>query len=314
MDSIITWLYMPLAEDGMLRMWMPVAAGILIIAVLLVLHFTKKRKERKKLENVEEDPVTEQPETLPKIEIANLQGLGRREEQQDAFGASLLKDYEKNGLLAVLCDGMGGEAHGGLASRIAVDVISKRILGTFSEMMNRNSVRNLLITAVSAANSSVVDAARKQPEGAVMGTTCVAAIVSGGRAYIVNVGASRGYHLFTSEDSECIQQVTKDHSHVRDLIDRGEITEEQAKLHPDRNKITRAIGAEEMVTPDYFELDLADGDMLLLCSDGLSSYGDDMDILDICFEYPTEEICDKLVDYANGNGGHDNISVALIAV
>ena len=69
-----------------------------------------------------------------------------------------------------------------------------------------------------------------------------------------------------------------------------------------------------MVTPDYFELDLADGDMILLCSDGLSSYGDDMDILDICFEYPTEEICDKLVDYANGNGGHDNISVALIAV
>lgn len=180
--------------------------------------------------------------------------------------------------------------------------------------MNRNSVRNLLITAVSAANSSVVDAARKQPEGAVMGTTCVAAIVSGGRAYIVNVGDSRGYHLFTSEDSECIQQVTKDHSHVRDLIDRGEITEEQAKLHPDRNKITRAIGAEEMVTPDYFELDLADGDMLLLCSDGLSSYGDDMDILDICFEYPVEVICDKLVDYANGNGGHDNISVALIAV
>ena len=244
-----------------------------------------------------------------------------RDENQDCVWSASLSD---GACAAVLCDGMGGEAHGGLASRIAVDVISKRILGTFSEMMNRNSVRNLLITAVSAANSSVVDAARKQPEGAVMGTTweenlnymryyklltfffC--------RAYIVNVGDSRGYHLFTSEDSECIQQVTKDHSHVRDLIDRGEITEEQAKLHPDRNKITRAIGAEEMVTPDYFELDLADGDMILLCSDGLSSYGDDMDILDICFEYPTEEICDKLVDYANGNGGHDNISVALIAV
>ena len=234
-----------------------------------------------------------------------------RDENQDCVWSASLSD---GACAAVLCDGMGGEAHGGLASRIAVDVISKRILGTFSEMMNRNSVRNLLITADSAANSSVVDAARKQPEGAVMGTTCVAAIVSGGRAYIVNVGDSRGYHLFTSEDSECIQQVTKDHSHVRDLIDRGEITEEQAKLHPDRNKITRAIGAEEMVTPDYFELDLADGDMLLLCSDGLSSYGDDMDILDICFEYPVEVICDKLVDYANGNGGHDNISVALIAV
>ena len=148
-----------------------------------------------------------------------------RDENQDCVWSASLSD---GACAAVLCDGMGGEAHGGLASRIAVDVISKRILGTFSEMMNRNSVRNLLITAVSAANSSVVDAARKQPEGAVMGTTCVAAIVSGGRAYIVNVGDSRGYHLFTSEDSECIQQVTKDHSHVRDLIDRGEITEEQA--------------------------------------------------------------------------------------
>lgn len=234
-----------------------------------------------------------------------------RDENQDCVWSARLSD---GACAAVLCDGMGGETHGGLASRIAVDVISKRVLGTFSEMMNRNSVRNLLITAVSAANSAVVDAARKEPEGAVMGTTCVAAIVSGSRAYIVNVGDSRCYHLFTSEDSECIQQVTKDHSHVRDLIDRGEITEEQAKQHPDRNKITRAIGAEEMVTPDYFELDLAEGDMLLLCSDGLSSYGDDMDILDICFEFQPEQVCEKLVDYANGNGGHDNISVALIAV
>lgn len=234
-----------------------------------------------------------------------------RDENQDCVWSASLSD---RACAAVLCDGMGGEAHGGLASSIAVDVISKRIQGSFSEMMNRNTVRNLLITAVSAANSAVVDAARREREGTVMGTTCVAAIVSGGRAYIVNVGDSRGYHLFTSEDSECIQQVTKDHSHVRDLIDRGEITEEQAKLHPDRNKITRAIGAEEMVTPDYFEIDLADGDMLLLCSDGLSSYGDDMDILDICFEYSAEDICDKLVNYANGNGGHDNISVALIVV
>ncbi|CCY17525.1 serine/threonine protein phosphatase [Eubacterium sp. CAG:786] len=101
---------------------------------------------------------------------------------------------------------------------------------------------------------------------------------------------------------------------MRDLIDRGEITEEQAKIHPERNKITRAIGAESDVTTDYFEVDLAPGDMLLLCSDGLSSYGDDMDILDICFENKPEDICGRLVDYANDNGGHDNISVALFAV
>lgn len=234
-----------------------------------------------------------------------------REENQDCVWSAELSDKS---CAAVLCDGMGGEAHGGLASKLAVDVISKRIQENFTEYMNRNTVRNLLITAVSAANSIVYDAALREPLGTVMGTTCVAAIVSDGRAYIVNVGDSRGYHLFTSEDNECIQQITKDHSHVRDLIDRGEITEEQAKTHPERNKITRAIGAESNVTTDYFEVDMAEGDMLLLCSDGLSSYGDDMDILDICFENSPENVCGELVDYANGNGGHDNISVALIAV
>ena len=234
-----------------------------------------------------------------------------RDENQDCVWSEALSD---GACAAVLCDGMGGEAHGGLASRLAVDVISKRIKENFTEYMNRNSVRNLLITAVTAANSIVTEAAAKEPPGTVMGTTCVAAIVSGGRAYIVNVGDSRGYHLFTSDDSECIQQVTKDHSRVRELIDRGEITEEQAKIHPDRNKITRAIGAESSITTDYFEVEMAQGDMLLLCSDGLSSYGDDMDILDICFENEPERVCGELIDYANGNGGHDNISVALIAV
>ena len=234
-----------------------------------------------------------------------------REENQDSVWSEALSEHS---CAAVLCDGMGGEAHGGLASQLAVDVISRRIRENFTEYMSRNTIRNLLITAVSAANSIVYDAAQKEPAGTVMGTTCVAAIVSNGMAHIVNVGDSRGYRLFTSDDSECIQQITKDHSHVRDLIDLGEITEEQAKIHPERNKITRAIGAESDVTTDYFEVDLAPGDMLLLCSDGLSSYGDDMDILDICFENKPEDICGRLVDYANDNGGHDNISVVLFAV
>ena len=233
-----------------------------------------------------------------------------RDENQDCVWSGELPG---GACAAVLCDGMGGEAHGGLASQMAVDVISKRIMGNYTEMMNRNSVRNLLITAVSAANSVVVEESLREP-GIVMGTTCVAAIVSGNMAYIVNVGDSRGYRLFASEDSECIQQVTKDHSHVQDLIDRGEISEEQAKTHPDRNKITRAIGAESIVTTDYFELELAKGDMLLLCSDGLSSYVDDMEILDICFENPPEQVCQNLIDCANASGGHDNISVALVAV
>jgi protein phosphatase len=214
---------------------------------------------------------------------------------------------------AVLCDGMGGEHDGGLASSMAVDVISNRIKESFSELMSHNSVRNLLITSVVAANSAVYEKS-KQTADCVMGTTCVAAIVFNGTAYIVNVGDSRGYHLFSSKDDECIRQITKDHSHVQELVDKGEITEEQAKTHPKRNKITKAIGAEYNVTPDYFELEMNAGDMLLLCSDGLSAYGDDMDILDICFDTKPEDCCSALVRYANANGGHDNVSVAFIKV
>lgn len=235
-------------------------------------------------------------------------GLVRTENQDSVWGAML----SPNVCAAVLCDGMGGESEGGLASTIAVDVVSKRIAENFNEKMSRNSVRNLLITSVVAANTFVWDTARTKVRQ-VMGTTCVAAIVFGGTAYIVNVGDSRAYHLFTQGDDECIRQITKDHTHVQDLLDRGEITEEMVKTHAERHKITRAIGADDSVTPDYFEMPMEPGDKLLLCSDGLSSYGDDMDILDICFDNKSENCCDELIRYALKNGGHDNVSVALFA-
>lgn len=235
-------------------------------------------------------------------------GLVRTENQDSVWGEMLTP----NVCAAVLCDGMGGESEGGLASTIAVDVVSNRIRDNFNELMNRNSVRNLLITSVIAANSFVWDTARAKIHE-VMGTTCVAAIVFGGTAYIVNVGDSRAYHLFSDGDDECIRQITKDHTHVQELVDRGEISEERVKTHPERHKITRAIGAEENVTPDYFELPLNPGDRILLCSDGLTSYGDDRDILDVCFDSKTEDCCERLIRYALNKGGHDNVSVALIA-
>lgn len=234
-------------------------------------------------------------------------GLVRQENQDTVWGEMI----SEKACAAVLCDGMGGESEGGLASKIAVDIISARIKENFNEMMNRNSIRNLLITAVVAANSMVWDTARHRIHE-VMGTTCVVAVLCGGTAYIVNVGDSRAYQLFVQDDDECIRQITKDHSHVQELVERGEITEEQARTHPKRNKITRAIGAEPNVTPDYFELPMNEGDMLLMCSDGLSAYGDDMDILDICFDNKPEDCPDKLVIYANRNGGNDNVSVALL--
>ncbi len=234
-------------------------------------------------------------------------GLERTENQDCVWGEML----SKNACAAILCDGMGGESEGGLASKIAVDVISKRILENFNEKMSANSVRNLLVTAAAAANSMVWDTARLQVHQ-VMGTTCVVAIVFGGMAYIINIGDSRAYHLFVDGDDECIRQITKDHSRVAELVEQGKITEEKARTHPLRNKITRAIGADMDVLPDYFELPLNDGDMILMCSDGLSSYGDDMDILGIAFDNKPEDCCGKLVRYANSNGGKDNVSVAFI--
>ena len=236
-------------------------------------------------------------------------GLERAENQDNVWAEMLTP----NACAAVLCDGMGGESRGGLASKLAVETVSTRIKEAFNENMGGNSIRNMLITAVVAANS-IVRECPKETENEIMGTTCVAAVVFNGTAFIVNVGDSRAYQLFSDEDDECIRQITKDHSHVRELVDKGIITEEEAKIHPKRSKITRAIGAEDNVTPDYFELDLGEEDMLLLCSDGLSSYGDDLDILDICFDNKPRDCCEALVNYANNNGGHDNVSVALISL
>ncbi len=235
-------------------------------------------------------------------------GIEREENQDTVWGEKL---SEKT-CAAVLCDGMGGESNGALASQMAVDIISRRIKESYSDMMNHNSVRNLLITAAVAANSIVYEESNQRKTGIVMGTTCVACIVTDGMAHIVNIGDSRAYHLFSTRDDDCIRQITKDHTFVREMVDKGELTEEQARNHHKRSRITRAIGAEPNVTPDYFEMELGKGDKLLLCSDGLSSYGDDMDILDIVFEVAEKDCCDALVKYANNNGGHDNVSVAYI--
>lgn len=237
-------------------------------------------------------------------------GLERMENQDCVWGDML----QGGACAAVLCDGMGGESDGGLASRLTVDIISKRIKESFSENMSKNSIRNLLITSVIAANSIVYEESLKRSVHAVMGTTCVGAIVAGGRAYIVNVGDSRAYEVFSTETDDCIRQITKDHSRVQELVDKGRIPPEEAKNHPDTNIITRAVGVDGDVTPDFFEVELAAGQKLLLCSDGLSTYGDDFDIMDICIYSAPNEVCDKLIDYANANGGHDNASVAFVAL
>ncbi|MCM1298269.1 MAG: Stp1/IreP family PP2C-type Ser/Thr phosphatase [Firmicutes bacterium] len=233
-------------------------------------------------------------------------GLVRNENQDRVWVGALGGNDEAVAL--VLCDGMGGENAGSCASQMTLDLMQQRICDGFRLSTNRNFIRNLLITSVTAANSLVFDRSKNEPDKRGMGTTCVAAIVFDSRAYIINVGDSRCYHIF----DESMQQVTKDHTEIRRLIEQGKITEEEGKTHPRRNCITRAVGATKDITPDYFEIDLEEGHYLLLCSDGLHSYGDDAEIAGIVVSNPAAKCCDLLIDYALANGGRDNVTVALL--
>lgn len=230
-----------------------------------------------------------------------------RSENQDRVWSSLLEDGAAS---VIVCDGMGGENAGSVASQMTIDFMSERIQKGFRADMSRNYIRNLLITSVTAANSLVHDKATTEMDKTGMGTTCVAAIVYNNRAYIINVGDSRAYQIY----DDCMQQITKDHTYVRRLVERGEITEAESRVHPDRNRITRAVGAENTITPDYFEIDLDEGNILLFCSDGLHSYGEDEEIAEIIVNNPIGKACDLLVDYALSNGGRDNVSVGIIIV
>jgi protein phosphatase len=231
----------------------------------------------------------------------------KRTENQDRVWTGKLSE---NACAIVLCDGMGGENAGSRASQLTVDFITERLRQGFRDDINRNTTRNLMLTSLIASNSLVYDEARSDKNKHGMGTTCVAAIVHNERAYIINVGDSRAYHIFDDN----IQQITKDHTYIRTLVEEGEITVEESLTHPNRNAITRAIGAEPSVTPDYFEIDLNKESILLLCSDGLHSYGDDVAIAEIIVNNPKNKACDLLVDYAIENGGRDNITVAIVAL
>ncbi|MCM1054258.1 MAG: Stp1/IreP family PP2C-type Ser/Thr phosphatase [Bacteroides sp.] len=230
-----------------------------------------------------------------------------RNENQDRVWVSYLGENEEAAAL-VVCDGMGGENAGSCASQMTLDAMRDRIMNGFRLNGSRNFIRNLLITSVTAANSLVFDRARSEPDKKGMGTTCVAAVVCAERAYIINVGDSRCYRVF----GESMQQITKDHTEVRRLLDLGRITEEESKDHPYRSRLTRAVGATRDITPDYFEIDLEEGNSLLLCSDGLHSYGDDSEIAGIIVNNPANRCCDLLIDYALANGGRDNTTVALL--
>lgn len=226
-----------------------------------------------------------------------------RETNQDAFSFG---SFDDGNCWAVVCDGMGGVSGGQVASEICVEKVSEAIKRSYRKGITVSSAKNLLTTAINAANSAVFKEAQENIELKGMGTTVVAVLVLGSIAVVAHVGDSRAY-LINDE----INQITKDHSYVQLLIDTGKITEEEAKVHPDRNVITRAVGIEHVVDVEIDIVDINDNDKLLICTDGLNGYVPDADILKIIKEYG-DSSTEKLVETANNAGGRDNVTVVIL--
>ena len=229
-----------------------------------------------------------------------------RSSNQDAYAVGELPGEVA---WAVVCDGMGGEAGGNIASALAVKVISEKITSAYNEKMRDASIKNLLDSAICAANIEVYDMAYSRPDLQGMGTTVVAVIVRDKTAFIAHAGDSRAY--IVSDDT--IQQITTDHSLVQNMVDRGEITAEQAQHHPKKNLITRAVGVEKRIDIDFSEIDLNDNETLILCTDGLSNFVTNKEMIDDIKDGQYYAFADRLVKRANKNGGGDNITVVAIA-
>ena len=211
---------------------------------------------------------------------------------------------------AVICDGMGGAVGGDVASRSAVRRISETVTASFQEHMSSRSIKNLLMTALDNANTHVFDLSQANEDLTGMGTTVVAAIVSENRACIAHAGDSRAYLLAGGEPL----QLTKDHSVVQLMVDTGQITEDEARVHPRKNLITRVLGVAETLEADYCEEELPPDGVLLLCSDGLTNCVEPEEFPALLNREGFSCFTEELVALANERGGQDNITVVAIEI
>lgn len=222
-----------------------------------------------------------------------------------------VEQLDKNTLLCVVCDGMGGAKSGNVASTLAADVFTQEIKNTWVPDMDPEAQDQMLENAVKLANFTVYDQAQQFEEFSGMGTTLVAALVHNKNVTFVNVGDSRGYQI----DNDGIRQITVDHSLVQLMVDRGELSPEQAKTYPGKNFITRAVGTEATTQCDIFHRRLERGTFLLLCSDGLSNLLDEQEILfEVIHGQDLQQCCSALVEIAKNRGAPDNITCLLVAV
>ena len=231
--------------------------------------------------------------------------IGRvRESNQDCFAVSV------DGMVpvwAVVCDGMGGANGGYYASSTAAAVFSHGLDIGFDSLKPKQ-IDNVLSEAVREANDVVYKTSIEHLELSGMGTTLVSALVMGDTAHVVHVGDSRAYHIHHSK----IKKVTVDHSVVQQLVEIGQISEEEAKTHPEKNMITRAVGVKADVEPEVSSFKVGKTSVILLCSDGLSNLVEENEMLEIINQNEPEIAVENLISLALERGGNDNITAVII--
>lgn len=232
-----------------------------------------------------------------------------RRENQDSF---LIERIDRKGcLVAVLCDGMGGEQAGNIASEVAAKAFIAHAAEKISaSKLKKPDMKTIMTQACGEANNMVYGYSCFDSNYTGMGTTLVAAVVEESRVFVLNVGDSRAYRITRNQ----ITQITKDHSLVQEMLDKGELTPEEAVGHPRKNVITRALGVNEIVPMDVFAPKLVKGDMLMLCSDGLTNMLTDQEILQTAkVNRDPLSLGRALMDAALGRGARDNVTIVIIS-
>ena len=231
-----------------------------------------------------------------------------RTQNQDVYQ---IEKLDGSSVLFLVCDGMGGAKSGNVASSLAADVFVQEIRRNWKHGLDEYHIDQMLQKAVKLANFTVFVQAQQFVEFNGMGTTLVAALVRGRKVTIIHVGDSRAYAI----TRDGIRQVTRDHSVVQMMLDRGELTPEQARTYPGKNLITRAIGTEGIVKSDLAHLTLDKGESLLLCSDGLSNMMDEQEILfEVAHGVNKQYCCQRLLDIAKNRGAPDNVTSVFVLV
>ena len=248
-----------------------------------------------------------------KVKIRDATDTGKVRSHNEDYHAALEGKESPPGVdaLLVVADGMGGHAAGEVASKMTVDGILERLANRSGEALKLegNAFGAYLSRVLKEVNQDVFQAGQ-DPDKRGMGTTCTLAAVRGDQLFLAHIGDSRAYLLRNGE----LHQVSTDHSWVEEAVAMGTLTREEARIHPNRNVITRAIGLDPQIEVDTLTMPLAEGDLLLLCSDGLNSMLSDNEIKGLLVDQNPEKVCQALIDAANNQGGHDNTTVVVATI